>query len=146
MERQAGADVDFVFHTNVESGKIDDLAVSPKVNLGFVDKDCQWASVSGFASVETDRARVHEYYVPSLKAWFGDMGDGVRDGGPSDPRIGIIKVKSVTAQYAVSRRTTVGGLLEVAKGALTGDVAQVMKLRHLSEGELERCRSCSITP
>ncbi|KAI7564415.1 hypothetical protein KC346_g12372, partial [Hortaea werneckii] len=76
-----------------------------------------------------------------LKAWVGDLGDGKHDGGPDDPRIVVIKVTSKTAQYAVSRRTAIGGAIEVAKGVLTGEAAQVNKLRHLDEQELQTARS-----
>ncbi|KAI7033067.1 hypothetical protein KC366_g9083, partial [Hortaea werneckii] len=76
-----------------------------------------------------------------LKAWVGDLGDGKHDGGPDDPRIVVIKITSKTAQYAVSRRTAIGGAIEVAKGVLTGEAAQVNKLRHLDEQELQTARS-----
>ncbi|KAI7033161.1 hypothetical protein KC366_g9050, partial [Hortaea werneckii] len=75
-----------------------------------------------------------------LKAWVGDLGDGKHDGGPDDPRIVVIKITSKTAQYAVSRRTAIGGAIEVAKGVLTGETAQVNKLRHLDEQELQTAR------
>lgn len=55
----------------------------------------------------------------------------------------LIKVKAITAQYAISSKTAVGSLVEVAKGAITGEVAQVNKLRHLSESEIQQCRLMS---
>lgn len=84
---------------------------------------------------------VHKYYSPSLKAWLGDLGDGKHDGGPDDPRIVCIKVTSKTAQYAVSRNTAIGSAFEVAKGMVTGEAAQVNKLRHLDTKELEIARA-----
>lgn len=72
---------------------------------------------------------------------MGDLEDGKHDGGPDDPRIVLIKVKAITAQYAISKKTMVGSAIEVAKGALTGEAASVNKLRHLSEGELQQWRS-----
>jgi hypothetical protein len=86
---------------------------------------------------------VKKYYTPTLKAWLGDLGDGKHDGGPEDPRIILIKVKAVTAQYAISQRTAIGSAIEVAKGAVTGEAANVNKLRHLSESDLQQCRSSS---
>jgi hypothetical protein len=50
-----------------------------------------------------------------VKAWFGDMGDGKRDGSATDPRVGVIVVKP----YEVSsegQRECVFGLRE---GVLT---------------------------
>ncbi|KAM0718139.1 hypothetical protein Q7P37_006471 [Cladosporium fusiforme] len=135
--------IDFIFHTNTESGKTDDLAQNPDVNLAFLNNAGEWASISGRASVETDRARVEQYYSVGLKAWLGDLGDGVHDGGPKDPRIGLIKVTTKTAQYAISRRSAIGGAVEFAKGVVTGEAAQVNKLRHIEAGEVESWRGAA---
>jgi general stress protein 26 len=132
--------IDFIFHTNTESGKTDDLQENSDINLAFLNNSGEWASISGTASIETDRARVEKYYSPSLKAWLGDLGDGKHDGGPQDPRIGLIKVTSKTAQYATSRRTAIGGAVEFAKGVVTGETAQVNKLRHIEAKEVEQCK------
>ena len=72
---------------------------------------------------------------------MGDLGDGVHDGGPDDPRIVLIKVKTVTAQYAISNRTALGSVVQVAKGVVTGEAPQVNKLRHLEESEIQQWRS-----
>lgn len=140
---QEGKGVDLIFHTNTESGKTDDLDNSPDVNVGFIDSAGEWASISGKATVETDRSRVREHYSPALKAWLGDLGDGKHDGGPEDPRIGLITVKAKTITYAVSRKNFISSTIEVAKGVVTGQSPQVNKLRHLEESELQQCKSCS---
>ena len=132
--------IDFIFHTNTESGKTDDLQEHSEINLAFLNNTGEWASISGTASIETDRSRVEKYYSSSLKAWLGDLGDGKHDGGPRDPRIGLIKVTSKTAQYAVARRTAIGGAIEFAKGVVTGETAQVNKLRHIEAKEIEQCK------
>jgi len=136
-----GNGVDLIFHSNTETGKTDDLAADSDINLAFLNSSGEWASLSGKASISTDRGDVKKYYSPSLKAWMGDLGDGVHDGGPEDPRICIIRVKTVTAQYAVSKRTMIGSLVEVAKGVATGEAASVNQLRHLEEGEIAQWRS-----
>jgi len=138
---QEGNGIDLLFHANTESGKTDDLKADSKVNLGFLNSSGEWASISGEASIETDRETVKKYYSPALKAWIGDLGDGKHDGSPDDPRICLIKVKAITAQYAVSNRTLVGELVEFAKGVATGEVPNVNKLRHLSEQEVQQWRS-----
>jgi len=140
---QEGNGIDLLFHANTESGKTDDLQSDSKINLGFLNSLGEWASISGEASIETDRETIRKYYSPGLKAWIGDLGDGKHDGGPDDPRICLIKVKAITAQYAVSNRTLVGELVEFAKGVVTGEVPNVNKLRHLSEQELLQWRSKS---
>lgn len=141
MAAREGNGVDFIYHANSESGKTDDLEANPDINLGFLNNTGEWASISGKASIESDREKVHKYYSPALKAWMGDLGDGKHDGGPDDPRIVLIKVKSSTIQYAVARKTAIGGAIELAKGVITGQAPQVNKLRHLSEEEVQQARS-----
>lgn len=138
---QEGNGIDLLFHANTESGKTDDLQSDPEINLAFLNASGEWASISGEASIETDRETVKRYYSPGLKAWIGDLNDGKHDGGPDDPRICLIKVKAKTAQYAISNRTIVGELVEFAKGVATGEAPSVNKLRHLSEQELQQWRS-----
>ena len=78
--------VDLIFHTNTESGKTDDLATEPKINISFINSSGEWASLSGKAEIITDRDVVHKYYSRQLKAWVGDLGDGKHDGGPNGTR------------------------------------------------------------
>lgn len=143
MILQENNDADFIFHTNTESGKTDDIQASPDVNLGFLNSYGEWASVSGTASIVTDREKVHKFYSPGLKAWMGDLGDGKHDGGPDDPRIAVIEVKSKSAQYAISRKNVFSAVVEVAKGVVTGETPQVNKLRHIDEQELQKGK-CSL--
>ncbi|MCJ1275325.1 BLI-3 blue-light-inducible Bli-3 protein [Puttea exsequens] len=139
MAAMEGGGVDLLFHTNTESGKTDDLNNDPKINVAFLNSSGEWASVSGEASIITDRETVRKYYTPTLKAWLGDLEDGKHDGGPEDPRIGVIKVKAVTATYAIASSTVLGRGIEVAKGAITGSAAKVNKLREINEQELQQC-------
>lgn len=97
--------------------------------------------MSGEATIITDRDIVKKHYIPALKGWVGDLGDGKHDGGVEDPRIGIIKVVAKTATYAAQSGTVVGRSLEIAKGAITGEVPKVTKLRELTEAELTECES-----
>jgi general stress protein 26 len=117
------------------------LKANPDINLGFLTSSGEWASVSGKATVETDREKIKTYYSPALKAWLGDLGDGTHDGGPDDPRVGLIKIESKTAQYAISRKNVLTSAIEVAKGVVTGETPAVNKLRYLSESELSQARS-----
>jgi len=34
-----------------------------------------------------------------VKAWFGDLGDGIHDGSGNDPRMALIEVKSNYITY-----------------------------------------------
>lgn len=138
---QEGNGFELLFHTNTESGKTDDLQTHPSVNIGFINNSGEWASISGHATIETDRSVVKKHYSPALKAWIGDLGDGKHDGGPEDPRIGIIRVKTNTATYAVSNSTTLGSFVELAKGVASGQPPKVNKLRELTEAEIQQWKS-----
>ncbi|MCJ1270528.1 hypothetical protein MMC22_010425 [Lobaria immixta] len=132
--------IDLIFHTNTESGKTDDIEGDPEVNVSFLNSTGEWASVSGEAKVIADRDIVRKYYSPALKAWVGDLGDGVHDGGPEDPRIAVIRVVARTATYALAVGTSLGRGIEIIKGAVTGQTAEVNKLRELTEKELDEWR------
>lgn len=83
---------------------------------------------------------VAKYYSPTLKAWLGDLGDGKHDGSANDPRIGVIKVQAKTATYALAKGTMIGRAVEVVKGAVTGETAEVNSLREISEQEIKQYR------
>ncbi|KAI1091176.1 hypothetical protein F5B19DRAFT_459997 [Rostrohypoxylon terebratum] len=136
-----GGDIDLTFTTNTESHKTDELKADKHTNISFCDSSGQWASFAGNVSIETDRNVVKKFYSPSLKAWLGDLGDGVHDGSANDPRIGVLRVKTSSVRYAITDKTLVGRMAEVAKGTITGEAAQVNKLREISEGEVRQWRA-----
>jgi general stress protein 26 len=138
---QESGGIDLLFHTNTESGKTDDIASDSHVNISFLNYAGDWASVSATASVVTDRSLIQKHYSQDLKAWLGDLGDGVHDGGANDPRIGIIRVKMTTAHYAVSSKSILGQMAQVAQGVVTGKPASVNKLREISAEEVIQWRS-----
>lgn len=133
--------VDLIFHTNTESGKTDDVASDPEVNMSFLNAKGEWASIAGHASIITDREAVKKYYSPTLKAWIGDLGDGVHDASENDPRIGIVRLDAETATYALSSKGQIMQAVEIAQSALRGKPAEVNKLRHVSEAEFKAWRA-----
>ncbi|OTB16191.1 hypothetical protein K445DRAFT_317170 [Daldinia sp. EC12] len=136
-----GGDIDLTFTTNTESHKTDELKADKHTNISFCDNSGQWASIAGEASIETDREVVKKYYSPTLKAWMGDLGDGVHDGSENDPRIAVLRVKTSSVTYAVTNKTVVGRVAEIAKGTVTGEPAGVNKLREISESEIQQWRA-----
>jgi general stress protein 26 len=138
---QESGGIDLIFHTNTESGKTDDISSDNAINIAFLNSTGEWASISGKASIITDRATVKRYYSPALKAWLGDLGDGTHDGGEDDPRMGVIRVEAKTATYQIARKTMVGRAVEMVQGVLTGDVPAIGKLREISEKEINEWRS-----
>ena len=141
MPNQENGGVDLIFHTNTESGKTDDLASDHAINIAFLDSSGQWASIAGDANISTDRELVKKHYSKSLKAWLGDLGDGKHDGGPDDPRIGVIQVKSKSITYALTSKSFVARSAELAKGIVTGDTPSFMRLKEIDESELAQWRS-----
>ncbi|KAF5520123.1 Protein bli-3 [Colletotrichum aenigma] len=135
--------IDLLFFTNTESHKTDEIDSDPHVNIAFYNSSGDWASISGVSSVLTDRSIVKKHYSSSLKAWLGDLGDGKHDGSENDPRIGVIRVKTVSATYAISNTNIVGKVAQVAEGIVTGSPAHVNKLREISSSEVEQYRSAS---
>ena len=108
--------------------------------MSFIDSAGQWASVSGKAEVDTDREMVRKHYSPGLKAWLGDLGDGVHDGGPEDPRIGVIRVRSDLITYSVNNKGMLGRAFDIAKGVATGETPGFVSVRDISGVELEKIR------
>ncbi|KAF3179208.1 hypothetical protein TWF225_007725 [Orbilia oligospora] len=131
--------IDLVFHTNTATGKSDELNNDPHVNISFL-RDSDWASISGTAQVIQDTEEVKKHYSSTLKAWVGDLGDGVHDGSVKDPRLGVIKVRALTATYAIAHAASITRTLEVAKGAVTGNIASVNTLREITLKDIELWR------
>ncbi|EAU39250.1 conserved hypothetical protein [Aspergillus terreus NIH2624] len=134
--------IDLIFHTNLFAGKTLDLSVHPQeTNMSFLDQVTgSWASISGTAHIIADQETVQKYYTPTLAAWLGDLGDGVHDGGPTDPRIGVIRLEAKLATYSLARRGMFGRAVETIKSAAKGDVAVVNSIRELSTEELAEWR------
>jgi len=133
--------IDPLFFTNTESGKTDDIASDPAMNIAFLDSSGQWASISGDAHISTDRELVRKHYSPALKAWLGDLGDGKHDGGPEDPRIGAIEVKSTSITYSLFERTAVGRGMEFAKAVVTGETPGFNRIREMDQAQCEQWRA-----
>jgi len=131
--------IDLIFYTNTETGKTDELSSDPHVNLAFL-KESDWASISGTARIIQDRDEIKKHYSSGLKAWIGDLGDGIHDGSAKDPRLAVIKVQTLTATYAIAHAPSIKRTLEVAKGVVTGNAASVNTLRELSEADVELWR------
>jgi general stress protein 26 len=118
QKRAAGADLWFV--TSDASGKLDDLANDPHINLAYYkDRTREWVSVAGLATVSRDRATIAELYAPDWKMWFGSEGDP-RHGTPDDPRMVLIGVDVHSAVFLEVNKPQPVVLYEIAKGWITG--------------------------
>lgn len=108
--------------------------------MSFLDPTtASWASIAGTASIISNADIVNKYYTPALRTWLGDLGDGVHDGSPSDPRVGLIKLEAQLATYVLPKRGIIGKAAEHVKGAVTGDVPDNNTLREISSSDLAEC-------
>ena len=129
QKRDPIADVWFV--ADIESHKMDELHHDRHVNVAYFDPGSwEWVSVSGTARISTDRERIRALYQPDWKAWFGAI-DAIRDGGPDDPRLGLILVDADSVIYLKQEKSKPMVLFEVAKGLITGDRPDVGEPRKL---------------
>ena len=130
QKRAAGAD--FWFATMKDMPKVAEISADPRVNLSYYkDRTKEWVSISGEAQVTSDRAKVRELWQPDWKFWFPNEG-GAKDGGPEDPRIVLIGVRAVSAQYMTLEKPQALVLFDLVASKLTGktpELGQVKRLR-----------------
>ncbi|KAF2827695.1 hypothetical protein CC86DRAFT_393769 [Ophiobolus disseminans] len=134
---------DFLFLANKHSQKFVDLDQNKEVQITFQDSKTQdWISVSGTATT-TDNSdpRIKDVWSQLTRAWFGDLGDGKHTGGPEDPRMTLIEIKSKYITYYLTDVGLLGFAKEVIGAAVTGGVANTGKLRELFEEDIEKARS-----
>jgi len=129
QRRVSGAD--FWFVTTKASPKVKEIAAEPRVNLSYYkDRTREWVSVSGEARLSDDRGKIRELYAPDWRAWFEDEG-GAKDGGPDDPRMILIGVDAVTAQYMTVNKPQPLVLFELVKGMVTGKAPQIGDVKEI---------------
>ncbi|KAI0141527.1 hypothetical protein GGR57DRAFT_509177 [Xylariaceae sp. FL1272] len=135
---------DFLFLANYHSKKFEDLSHDKTVEVAFLNTsgNYDWASVTGEAVVaRNDDPRIKELWNKQIRAWFGDLGDGVHDGGPDDPRMALIEVKSKYIRYWKSTTGTLGYIKETTVASVTGQVAQTGVLREMGAEDIQKART-----
>ena len=134
QHRIEGADLWFV--TNVDTHKLEELALDPHVNCAYYNnKTREWVSVSGVAHVSKNRARIRQLYHEDWKVWFGDEG-GEMDGGPNDPRIALIMVEAESATYMKVNKSRPVILFEALKARVTRSPVAVGDVKEVTGAEM----------
>ncbi len=88
-DREAGT---IWFITTRSDHSNQELERDPRVCLAYVDAATQtFVSVSGEASLSSDRRKIEDLWTPSVDACF--------DGGPEDPAALLIAVRPVLAEF-----------------------------------------------
>lgn len=130
QKRDPVADLWFV--TDIESHKIDELDEHPSINLSyFSTKSSEWVSVSGNATISTDRALIRKLYAPDWKLWFGEL-DDVRNGGPDDPRLALILVNADSVIYMKREKSKPVVLFEMLKGMVSGERPDIGEVKSVT--------------
>lgn len=80
------------FYTRLSSGKSEELAADGEICLCFASKSrSDFASVTGAATLSTDRARIENNWNTFVDAWFPD--------GPGGGDVGMIRVMPDHGEY-----------------------------------------------
>ncbi|HSJ33232.1 MAG TPA: pyridoxamine 5'-phosphate oxidase family protein [Longimicrobiales bacterium] len=131
-------DADLWFVTDRDTHKVDEIEADPNVNLAYYDSGTrEWVSVSGRARISNDRARIRELYAPDWRMYFEDEG-GEKNGGPDDPRLRLVQVDVDSVIYAKKTSSRPVALFELAKGFVTGEQPDLLRMEELDEAETRR--------
>lgn len=134
---------DFLFLGNKHSKKFSDLEKNKEVQISIQDVKTQdWVTITGTATTTSNSdPRIKDVWSQGTRAWFGDLGDGKYTGGPEDPRMSLIEIKSSYISYYVTDVGMLGLAKEIIGAAVTGGVANTGKLRELHKEDIEKARS-----
>ncbi|MES2668591.1 MAG: pyridoxamine 5'-phosphate oxidase family protein [Patescibacteria group bacterium] len=101
------------FMTDKRSNKCREIEADPAVGLEYAHGNgVRFVSITGTASFAYDKEKIHEFWNPFYKAWFENE---------DDPNITLIEVKVKRAEYWDNKGGKVGGLADMAIGAVTGE-------------------------
>ncbi|MFB9068754.1 pyridoxamine 5'-phosphate oxidase family protein [Pseudofulvimonas gallinarii] len=113
---QADPDGALWFFTHASSGKVDDIAGDPRINLSYARPGKHlYVSVTGRAEVIRDRAKIDDLWSTQSKIFF--------PGGKDDPDLALLRVEVDSAEYWRSTGGLVGQALKLVR-AIAGDGPQ----------------------
>ncbi|WP_162409229.1 pyridoxamine 5'-phosphate oxidase family protein [Acuticoccus sediminis] len=102
------------FVTSRADHKDDQLRRDPRVCLSYVDTERKtYVSVSGKASLLSDRQKIEELWTPNIEAWF--------DRGPDDPAALLIAVRPEVAEVWDDPNAELIGALELLTASSGAD-------------------------
>lgn len=101
------------FFTNEFSLKTKEISKENQVTLGYSDPaNNTYISVNGKAELVDDQVRKEAYFSTPIKAWFPD--------GVEDPRLILIKVDPIAAEYWDSSSSKMVVAFNMLKAIVTG--------------------------
>ncbi len=105
------------FFTSDHTDKASAIAHDSRVNLAYADPGADtYISVSGKAEIVKDKAKMHDLWNPSLKAWFPD--------GLDTPDVALLKITVDKAEYWDVASSKMVQLYGFVKATLTGKSAR----------------------
>ena len=114
--QDADFDGDLWFFTNSDTHKTEEIEKDNRVNAAYSSPTRNtYVSVSGTASLVSDREKIEELWNPILKAWFPK--------GLDDPTLILLKVSVEQAEYWDSTSSAVVKMVGFVKALVTGTPA-----------------------
>ncbi len=109
-------DGDLWFFTSDQTHKVEEIEKDDRVNVAYSHPGKNsYVSVSGTASIVTDREKIEELWNPILKAWFPK--------GLDDPTLCLLKVSVEEGEYWDSSNSTLVQIVGFFKALATGERA-----------------------
>ena len=109
--QEVAFDGDLWFATSANSPKVAEIALNPRVNVGYSSPSKNtYVSVSGIAQIVDDRAKIDELWSPSMKLFFPE--------GKDDPNLRLIHVHAESAEYWDGPGTLLGRALSFVLSAV----------------------------
>ena len=107
---------DLWFFTSTDTHKTDEIEKDARVNVSYASPASNtYVSVSGTASLVSDKEKIEELWNPILKAWFPK--------GLDDPTLILLKVSVEQAEYWDSSSSTIVKVVGFVKALVTGERA-----------------------
>jgi general stress protein 26 len=114
MSQGSLPDADLVFVSSLETDKVKEIELNPRVNLAYYrESDRAWISIAGRATVSQDRARLQEVSKEAGKVWFSHGSD------PADLCLIKVQVEEVTSWQPEHGK--IASLLVMAEAYLMGE-------------------------
>ena len=138
VTQQMDSEAELWFFTNDHAALAGDIAVNPQVCVSYAAPDRGlYVSVSGSATLVEDFDKIRELWSPALKAWFPE--------GINDPKLALLRVDIVSAQYWDSSGNKLVQLYTLLKAIATGESAAGKMGEHKTLTVRERIGSDTAT-
>ncbi len=102
------------FMSSLKSNKNAEIKQNNEVQLFYANNsDYEFLTISGKATISTDREKIYEMWTPFAKAWFKD--------GKDDADISLIKIAPQSAYYWDTKNNKMISMLQMIASIVTGN-------------------------